>query len=142
MSTDKMDASGRTLDGRKHTASLEHQVRFTEAASWLTPTNEAASWATPAHRDYRHANSKSFQERSNSTKGEQLNNQVVHHGPTSNGSPAATGVRGQLNPDFSRWLMGYSAAHLSCAPTATPSSLKSQRSSSSPAADQSSWVWF
>lgn len=30
-----------------------------------------ASWATPTHRDYRHANARSFQDRSNSTKGEQ-----------------------------------------------------------------------
>jgi hypothetical protein len=28
MSTDKMDATGLTLDGRKHTASLEHAVKF------------------------------------------------------------------------------------------------------------------
>jgi len=34
MSTDKMDATGRTVDGKKHTASLEHAVRF---ASWKTP---------------------------------------------------------------------------------------------------------
>jgi hypothetical protein len=93
---------------------------------------EASSWATPAHRDYRHANAQSYQDRSNSTKGEQLNNQVVHHGPTSNGSPAATARRGQLNPDFSRWLMGYSAEHLSCAPTETPSFLRARRNSSKP----------
>src|SRR5262245_65381799 len=37
-----------------------------------------ASWATPAHRDYRHANAESYQTRSDSKKGEQLNNQVVH----------------------------------------------------------------
>jgi hypothetical protein len=28
MSTDQMDATGKTLDGRKHTASLEHAVKF------------------------------------------------------------------------------------------------------------------
>lgn len=32
-----MDATGRTLDGRKHTASLEHAVKF---APWQTPTRE------------------------------------------------------------------------------------------------------
>ena len=37
---------------------------------------------------------------------------------------------GQLKPDHSRWVMGYSAAHLSCAPTETPSFLKLQWNSS------------
>ena len=64
-------------------------------------------WATPAARDYRTANLKSFEDRGGGKKGEQLNNQVVHSGPTPNGSPAPTEKRGQLNPAFSRWLQGY-----------------------------------
>ena len=39
-SIEKMDATGRTVDGRKHTASLEHAVKF-------------AGWATPAARDHK-----------------------------------------------------------------------------------------
>jgi len=34
VSTDKMDATGKTADGRKHTASLEHAVKF---AGWPSP---------------------------------------------------------------------------------------------------------
>jgi hypothetical protein len=69
-------------------------------ASWLTPTATARP----------------------------LNEEAVMlvSGPTSAGSPAPTERPAQLNPDFTRWLMGYSAEHLSCAPTAMPSSRKSR----------------
>jgi hypothetical protein len=121
-----------------------------EVASWPTPTRQdaassgaagystesgrhsgttltdAAGWVTPTNRDYRFANAKTYQDRGGGKKGEQLNNQVVHlvSGMLSSGSHAQTEKRGQLSPDHSRWLMGYSAAHLSCAPTAMPSSRK------------------
>ncbi len=50
-------------------------------------------------------------------------------GPTSNTSPAATGNRGQLNPEFVCWLMGYPAAWLSCVDWETQSSRKRPRRS-------------
>jgi hypothetical protein len=71
MSTEKMDATGRTTDGKKHTASLEHAVKF---AAWPTPCQQdgphggpgqgtdrlpvaadLAAWPTPAARDWRSA---------------------------------------------------------------------------------------
>jgi hypothetical protein len=51
-------------------------------------------------------------------------------GATPSGSLALTAKRGQLNPAFSRWLMGYPAAWDVCAATAMPSCRKSGRSSS------------
>jgi hypothetical protein len=37
VSIEKMDATGRTVDGKKHTASLEHAVKF---AAWPTPCTQ------------------------------------------------------------------------------------------------------
>lgn len=86
-----------------------------------------ASWATPAHRGYRHANLKPYEGRGGGMKGEQLNNQVVHHGPISSGSPAPTEKPGQLNPRFSGFLMGYPMSWDICAPRTARS--RSRRSS-------------
>jgi hypothetical protein len=63
-------------------------------------------------------------------------------GMTSSGSPASTAKRGQLNPDLSRWLMGYPVAWLFAAPSnkATPRTKKktSTRASSRPRKARSS----
>lgn len=45
--------------------------------------------------------------------------------------PGSTST-GVLDPEFSRWLMGYPDEWDDCAPTATPSSPRSRRSSSAP----------
>jgi hypothetical protein len=117
--------------------------------SGTTLTDAArASWATPSARDFKSNEcSEAFhQARAEQTRGKPLSEQVHRlaswatprankwgepdsHGKTAFGSPAPTEKRGQLNPDFTRWLMGYSAGHLSCAPTAMPSSPRRQKRS-------------
>ena len=112
----------------------------------------AASWATPQQNDYKGAPDQTYRERGGGAKGEQLSHQVRGAwatpvgrdgknsagtsrnrdlpGQTSSGSPAATAKLGQLNPAFSRWLMGYPAAWDSCGVTATRLSRKSRQKSS------------
>lgn len=75
-----------------------------------------ASWATPrVTGNGNHGSPK------RATDGRaRLEDQV--HGAISNGSPVQTAKPGQLNPDFSRWLMGFPDEWESCAPTAMRSS--------------------
>jgi hypothetical protein len=47
-------------------------------------------------------------------------------GPTANGSPTETGAKGRLNPELSRWLMGFPKGWSYYADTATRSSRKSR----------------
>jgi hypothetical protein len=64
------------------------------------------AWPTPAARDW-----KDGSENPNVPRNSLLGREVwlSPHGQNSNGSPAPTEKRGQLDPAFSRWLMGYPA---------------------------------
>lgn len=90
-----------------HTLNLQDQAML---AAWSTP--RANKWGFPdAHGSQE---------------------QPLASGPMPTGSTAQTESAGQLDPDHSRWVMGYSAGHLNCAPTETPSFLKSRQNLSWP----------
>ena len=83
-----------------------------------------SGWASPQARDYRPVTGREPTQRDNAFQN--LNVQAVL-GQISSGSPAETAKPGQLNPAFSRWLMGYPPEWDDCAGTAMPSSRKSRR---------------
>lgn len=147
MSVEKMDATGKTVDGKKHTASLEHAVKF--VASWGTPTTrdwkdgdcqnadvpingllarqttmlvDRKGWTTPTAGNACGSNMAR-------DGGASLNTDASFIGPISNGSSAETENIGQLNPAFSLWLQGYGTAWARCAVQATPSARKRVQSS-------------
>ena len=151
VSTDQMDATGKTADGKKHTASLEHAVKFvtcwtTPQAHDVTPRSKgqkakhgtthgcadlnadamATSWATPTTRDHKDGASTLENTPLNSLLGRQV---------SLSPAPTAKPVACRLNPLFSLWLMlgtALATAWASCVPQATRSASRPQRPSSAP----------
>lgn len=113
----RMKEKWKGVSGNGFGQSISEQAQM---AHWITPQTHDVRTRGNTMADHHHAP-------------HDLSNQaLLASGTTPNGLPAQTESPGQLDPDHSRWVMGYPVEHLSCAPTETPSFLKSQRNSSAP----------
>ena len=120
VTTDAVGAGGRNETAQKDGSKTHAGTSLTDAAM------AADCWHTPVVRDLRNSGG-------DGTNPRDLPRQAaLTHGPTLSGSHAQTGKRGQLNPAFSLWLMGYPTAWGRCAARVMPSSRKRQQKSSAP----------
>lgn len=113
-------ATWATPAARDHKGANNPGNELTHDARPLNEQVRLAAWATPTASEK--VRSEDFR------SGRELNAREAI-GLTSTGSSAATAKPGQLNPAFSRWLMGYPTEWDDCAPTVTRSSRKSRPSS-------------
>jgi hypothetical protein len=124
--------------GKAHLHRLERDYLDAQAQShaelWLTPSTRDHVSDGPATRQKWLDAIK--QNRRPEESAQRLRNQIEYAhcqtGPEPSLNAEPTASRGQLNPDFVCWLMGYPAGWLNYADSATPSSRKSRRKSSLP----------
>lgn len=101
----------------------------TRHGSNLNDFCKLAAWATPRANDARKQGENLAQDTRNGLPAQVLEpgTRINRLGRVLTGFIAETNVGGQLNPELSRWLMGYPAEWAHCRPTAMQSSRKSRQ---------------
>lgn len=112
-------------------------LRTSGTASTGEPSVTRAGWPTPAASDYkggyqggRIRNGKLSTDRLDVCAQLATGVRLTASGEMPSGLDAETASSVQLNPELSRWLMGFPPEWCECAPMATPSTSKPQPSSS------------
>jgi len=128
--------------GTKHgCGDLNADAQLAAPGNPLAAPGEMTGWATPSASDIRHPGSlEHLGRRFSNTRGKRLEQQVAVYldsGRNIELFHASTENRGALNPEHSRWLMGFPAEWGFCGATAMQSCRRSRRCSSRPASKPS-----
>ena len=114
-------------DGKRG-GQAKRAIGTTRHGSNLNDFCQLAAWATPRANDAAKQGNVSPDKR-NGLPAQALKSgmRVNRHGQELTGFIAETNAGGQLNPELSRWLMGYPAEWAHCRPTEMRLSRRSQR---------------